>query len=278
VTEVGELERRRGPSVALPFGVAVPVAPTNIEAVVSGSFKAAGWINRRALGIVRQLPGGKAIEDQVSRFENAVLHELRAVLAEPNGGYFDSAYGDRNGSHGGRSTPIHTMTDSPTPPHLRSRMANLLERSIDADREISEDYLFTTIMQQLVPDEARILAALADGTVYPVIDVAARSPLGGNQRMVLRNVSSVGRAAGVASPDNVAAYLTRLQRLGLVEFGEEDPALQVQYEMLSTDSVITEATEAIDRQRRSTPKLLRRTVTISPLGQKFWAASDPSRE
>jgi hypothetical protein len=181
------------------------------------------------------------------------------------------------GMYPGTEIAIHTVGDPGAPP-LRSRMANLLERSIDADRGLSEDYLHTMILQQLVPDEARILAALSDGSVYPVIDVAARSPLGGNQRMVLKNASSVGKAAGIATPDNVPAYLTRLHRLGLVEFGEEDPSQNVQYEMLSTDKVVKDATDAIERQKRSSPKLIRRSVTISPLGSKFWAATDPAAE
>ena len=42
-------------------------------------------------------------------------------------------------------------------------MTELLERSVETDRNASRDYLFGNIISQLVPDEARILAALSDG-------------------------------------------------------------------------------------------------------------------
>lgn len=283
---MGELERRKPPSVPLPFGVQLyAVPPGGLSSVVSTGMKAVGLFNKMALRGMKALPGGVAVSERVEQIETVVMDELKNALGASShsvmrlNGAIPLGHESRTvpGMHPGTDIAIHTVGDPGAPP-LRSRMASLLERSIDADRVISEDYLYTMILQQLVPDEARMLAALSDGTVYPVIDVASRSPLGGNQRMVLKNASSVGKAAGISTPENVPAYLTRLHRLGLVEFGDEDPSLQVQYEMLSTDKIVKDATDAIERQKRSSPKLLRRTVVISPLGQKFWAATDPAAE
>ena len=57
---------------------------------------------------------------------------------------------------------------------LRSAMSELLERSVEATRADSRDYLYGTIISQLVPDEARILAALSDGTHFAAIDVVQK--------------------------------------------------------------------------------------------------------
>jgi len=287
---VGELERRKPPSVPLPFGVNLYVVPPGgVSSIVSTGVKAVGLFNRMALRTMKQLPGGAAISERIEQVETIVVEEVKNALGPSsqailrmNGHHYPSGMSGHEsrvqpGHHPGTEIAIHTVGDPFAPP-LRSRMASLLERSIDADRGISEDYLYTMILQQLVPDEARILAALSDGTVYPVMDVASKSPLGGNQRMVLKNASSVGKAAGISTPDNVPAYLTRLHRLGLVEFGDEDPSLQVQYEMLSTDKIVKDATDAIEKQKRTSPRLVRRTVMISELGRKFWSATDPAAE
>lgn len=90
---------------------------------------------------------------------------------------------------------------------LRVAMAELLERSVTDSRAESEEYFFATILRQTVPDEARIVAALADGSSQAVVDVETR---GG--RTVLANASSLGRTAGVVLPGNVPVHLGRLLR------------------------------------------------------------------
>ena len=97
-------------------------------------------------------------------------------------------------------------------------MSELLERSVEATRTDSREYLYGTIISQLVPDEARILAAMADGTRFAAADVVLKQRRGA-QRTLLANASSVGRQAGLVSPDNVPTYLTRLHGFGLIEFG-----------------------------------------------------------
>src|SRR5437764_261061 len=73
---------------------------------------------------------------------------------------------------------------------LRTAMAELLRQSAEMDREQSREYIFTAILRQLLPDEARILSALSDGASYALVHVAGRAALGGPQRIVLRNASS----------------------------------------------------------------------------------------
>jgi hypothetical protein len=87
-------------------------------------------------------------------------------------------------------------------------MERMLRRSMDQTPSESQRSLFEHLVRELVPDEAPILAALADGSTYPLLDVAA-APRGKAIRVVLRNASSVGRAAGVAAPSLVPTYVSR---------------------------------------------------------------------
>ncbi|HEX4705654.1 MAG TPA: Abi-alpha family protein, partial [Pseudonocardiaceae bacterium] len=159
---------------------------------------------------------------------------------------------------------------------LRAGMAELLNQSANADAARATEYLYTTLLRQLVPDEARILAALADGTPRPAVDVIVRTTLGATQRTVLRNASSVGKQAGVSAPGDVPAYLTRLYRMGVVDIGDEDPALSEQYDILLTDQVVRAAEEQARQARKGAARIVRHTVAISALGSRFWAASDPT--
>ncbi len=153
-------------------------------------------------------------------------------------------------------------------------MQELLQRSVESNRGSSREYLFGTIISQLVPDEARILAALSDGSRHAAADVVVkkrRKPA----YTALANASTIGRAAGVTTPDNVPTYLTRLYGLGLIEFGPEVESLSTQYEILAADDTVRRARQQAGGGRAA--KLVRKAIGLSPLGREFWAATDPSR-
>ncbi|MEW5810395.1 MAG: hypothetical protein AB1925_13165 [Actinomycetota bacterium] len=151
-------------------------------------------------------------------------------------------------------------------------LQSLLDRAIYNSPEDSRRELYTKLLDALLPDEARIIAALADGTVYPLVHIA--EPIaGGNSAPVLENASTVGRAAGLSLPNRTPLYLTRLVRLGLISFGAEGPeSMNEEYEMLLTDDAVTVA-QAKARRGPIGAKVIRRTVRISALGQELWEAS-----
>ena len=157
---------------------------------------------------------------------------------------------------------------------LREAMQELLQRSVESNRGSSREYLFGTIISQLVPDEARILAALSDGSRHAAADVVVKK----RRRpayTALANASTIGRAAGVTTPDNVPTYLTRLHGLGLIEFGPGVESLSTQYEILAADDTVRRARQEAGGGRAA--KLVRKSIGLSPLGREFWAATDPSR-
>ena len=148
----------------------------------------------------------------------------------------------------------------------------LLDQSMYSHPNDSRTALYLAVLRDLLPDEARILAALSDGSRYPVIDVA-EPVLGTSTAFVLTNASTVGRAAGVSLPHHTPLYLSRLIQAGLAVIGPEGPnAMYDEYEMLLTDAAVNIAMAKARRGVRAA-RVIRRTVRISELGRELWEAA-----
>jgi len=197
-----------------------------------------------------------------TRLEGAVLREVKNRLDQvdtPN---------DYRPAHS-RTSPGSRSGAKPTPAQL---LDDLLGASIDADTAGSREELYRSLLLRLVPDEARILAALSDGTPYPLVHVQSRANGG---RTVLSNASTVGRAAGVQVPDAVGTYVAHLRTLGLAEEGPADDGLSVQYDILLGEPGVRRAEEEAKVHGRLGAKVVRRTLRISPLGRELWKACRP---
>jgi len=150
---------------------------------------------------------------------------------------------------------------------LGALMTDLLVESTEQSSDDARHRLALAVLRELQPDEARILAALSDGTRYAVLHVVTRLHLGVNGPPVLENASTVGRAAGVALPDMVPWYVGHLLRLGLVLLGPEVGELADTYDVLETEPYVRDAQNAAPNTR-----LLRRSLRISPFGARLWDA------
>jgi hypothetical protein len=123
---------------------------------------------------------------------------------------------------------------------LASKMRGLLDRALDHSTSSSQLELFHHILDQLVADEARIIGALSDGSVSPLVNVHDWTRRRVPGRAVLENASLIGRNANVALPEMVPAYVSHLLSLGLVEVGPEDPDLKDDYEVLLAETSVSE--------------------------------------
>jgi hypothetical protein len=260
----GQLARVESPQAAQVVAAA--------GSAIVGAAKVGRLLTRTGWGLARRLPGGQALQREVQRLQDAALNEMRRMLDIPDAVSAAGMTGEEQ-----RAVLLIQNTAHSGAEPLRAAMSELLERSVEPNREASREYLFGNIVSQIVPDEARILAALSDGGVYAAADVVARGFGRGPGRVVLANVSTVGRSAGVVSPDNVPTYLTRLHNFGLIEFGPPDEALSVQYDILATDNTVRAAEATAEARRLGAPRLVRKTVTLSALGREFWTATDPAR-
>lgn len=253
----------------------IEVQPAQVVAAAGSAVVTAARVGR-LLGrtgwrLARQLPGARTLEREAQRLQSVAMTEARRLLQLPQAVPSVVRPAGTTSPEEQRALAYLRAADPGTAP-LRNAMGELLERSVESTRADSRDYLYGTIISQLVPDEARILSALSDGGHFAAMDVVQKLRRG-RTRVVLAHASAVGRQAGLLSPDNTPTYLTRLHGFGLVEFGPADESLAVQYDILATDSTVQEARRSV----RGNVKLVHTSLRLSPFGAQFWAATDPSR-
>jgi hypothetical protein len=142
-------------------------------------------------------------------------------------------------------------------------MAALLQRSVTQDATAAKRDLAVATLNTLVPDEARIIAALAGGPPPPLLHVHPRA--GGEP--ILENASLVGRSAALTLPSMTPSYVTHLRRLGLVEPGPEDP--DGDYEMLMADRAVRAALTQGEFAKLPA-RTVKQTLTLSVRGRELW--------
>jgi hypothetical protein len=119
------------------------------------------------------------------------------------------------------------------------------------------------IITELVPDEARILLTLSNGSQHAVLQVHD------GEEQLVQNRSSVGRAAKVHAQDLTARYVTHLLELDLVELTPYAGRAFYEWEMIETETVVREVLSRYDHRKLRKPKLTRQVLRLSPAGRAF---------
>ncbi|GAC1627363.1 MAG: Abi-alpha family protein [Nevskia sp.] len=214
--------------------------------------------------LLKRLPGGEFAREQLDKIERRVMQELKQRL-------------DRIERAESTVSVVAFAVEPPPPtPEQKQRAAGemlrkLLEASTEQTREQAQAAYYAMIVGNLLPDEARILSALSDGSVYPLVHVMSAPKIGLGSVAALENVSSVGKNAGVQWPEMTPGYVQRLIAAGLAETGAEDYALIMKYEILETDEAVRRMLEQI-RKAGNRGQIRRRTLRISELGSRLWQA------
>lgn len=158
---------------------------------------------------------------------------------------------------------------------LRERGEALLDRA--ATTEGGDDPIhpgFDRIVDQLAPDEARILKLLVNDGPQPIVYINKAAPMGLAPREVARRLSIIGREAGCLKADLVPAYLDNLVRLGLVAIRRDPIADEQAYQVVEAQPDVVEAMRSVDgflfRGQSS-----RRSVHITDFGTAFCRAAFP---
>jgi Abortive infection alpha len=154
---------------------------------------------------------------------------------------------------------------APPPPQevrLRERGAELLARSADVSYEEPAHPAFERILEELAPDEARILRLLCTSGAQPSVDVREAKPLGIANGLIEGGLTMVGTEAGCRWLDRVPAYLNNLYRLGLMFSREplEDPQ---RYQVLEAQP------EVLTALGRGRSKTVRRSIALTAFGEEF---------
>jgi hypothetical protein len=151
-----------------------------------------------------------------------------------------------------------------SPEALRERGAELLRRSADVHAADTTHPAFGRILENLAPDEARILRLLAVQGAQPSIDIRTSPPLGIGSEMVSAGLTMIGRSAGCREPDHVHAYLANLYRLGLIWFSREQLEDQGEYQVLEAQPEVQVAMSEAGRTRT-----VRRSIHLTAFGKEF---------
>ncbi len=159
----------------------------------------------------------------------------------------------------------HASTDE-----LRARGAELLRRSSDVHFVEDTHPAYERILDELTPDEARIVRFLYREGPQPTVDVRTTRPLGIGSELIEAGLSMIGRQAGVRNMERTNAYLNNLFRLGLVWFSPEE----VEPSRYQVVEVQPEVQAAMARAGRA-PKTVRRSVHLTPFGEDFCATCLP---
>jgi hypothetical protein len=193
---------------------------------------------------------GTEVRDQVRR-------ALRIIDPDREAG--DGADAERE-----RETRRNGRASASSSEGLRERGAELLRRSADIRFEEDAHPAYGRILDELAPDEGRILRLLALEGRQPAVDVRTARPLGVGSQLVAPGLSMLGAEAGCRSLERVPAYLNNLFRLGLVWFSRdpiEDPLV---YQVLEAQPDVIEAMRKAGRGRT-----VRRSINLTPFGQDF---------
>ena len=147
---------------------------------------------------------------------------------------------------------------------LRARGAQLLRESADVAAVDGAHPAHARVLDELAPDEARILRLLAVDGPQPVVDVCAVNLLGATSHPIASNLTMVGREAGCRHRERAATYLNNLERLGLIRFSDGPLEELSKYQVLEAQP---EVLESIKRASRA--KSVHRSVRLTPFGEDF---------
>jgi hypothetical protein len=147
---------------------------------------------------------------------------------------------------------------------LRRRGARLMEASADVDYVEEVHPAYASILDQIAPDEVRILRLLATEGRQPSMDVRDVGWIPINSELVAAGLTMIGNEAGCQHLDRVHAYLNNLKRLGLIWFSDEPVEDLNEYQILQAQPDVQEAVEEAKRA-----KLIRRSIHLTPFGVDF---------
>ena len=153
----------------------------------------------------------------------------------------------------------------PVEPTLRERGQELLVRSRDVWSTDQGHPAFGRILDELAPDEARILVLLLDKGPQPSVDVRTGGPVGMvSSQLIAPGLTMIGARAGLRYVDQVPSYLNNLFRLGLVWFSRESLRDPLEYQVVEAQPDVLAAMHSV-----KFAKVVRRSIHLTPFGEDF---------
>lgn len=221
---------------------------------------------RQLSSTAERLPGASLVQKEYEIIEDAVLqsvhHRMRRAisrspedapaLAPPKNNTNNVVFEDHSGL-------------SPS-----QRLQSIMDEALEQSMEQAVVAWAHRTLDQLLPDEVRVLSALSSGDAHATIGVSATRSIAGSREVLLCNISSVGKSARVKVRDLVPAYVARLKALGLAETRGANTSLELEYQILESDTQVLRAISEAQTENYSRIRVDRGTLRISPTGQRLW--------
>jgi abortive infection alpha-like protein len=208
---------------------------------------------RTSTRVLRAATSGESPADLLSSLGGDVRAHARRVLG------IDDPDGEEVGD------PMDESAYTTAEDSLRERGAELLRRSADVTDDEDAHPAYDRILDQLAPDEGRILRFLALEGPQPSVDVRGARGLPVTTQLVAPGLSMIGAQAGARYEDRVPAYLNNLYRLGLIWFSREPLEDPLRYQVLEAQPDVIDALRSAGRGR----KTVRRSIHLTPFGEDF---------
>ena len=208
--------------------------------------------------VVRGAANGESPAELIREVEDELREYLRRLLGVENA----------NGSPAEEPEPVDAEVvedDRPTPERLQDKARDLLRRSADVNDDEDTHPAFERILENLAPDEARVLRLLLQEGPQAAVDVRTVGPLSvGRSELVAPGLNMIAPAAGCRHPDRIHSYLNNLYRLGLIWFSREPLEDPLRYQVLEAQPDVTDAMEEAGRG-----KTVRRSIHLTAFGDEF---------
>lgn len=159
---------------------------------------------------------------------------------------------------------------------LRERGEELLDRAADVHADNDPVHPgFARIVDQLAPDEARILKLLINEGPQGIVYVNKAAPFGIGAREIARRLSMIGHEAGCLHYELVPAYLDNLVSHGLVAIRRDALEDELPYQVIEAQPEVVEALRSAGGTLFR-GQITRRSVHLTDFGRAFCQVCFPA--
>src|SRR3954451_1858272 len=241
----------------------IRAAPVLARLAFAAWLRATGWTVQTSISASSRVLRGAANGESPAKILRDVESELRDYVRQLLGIEQDG------GDSGHDAEPVDAEVveegDALTIGQLRERGRALLRRSADVYYDDEAHPAYGRILQELAPDEARILRLLASEGPQPAVDGRTAGPLAiARSEMIAPGLNMIGLAAGIKHNDRLKAYLDNLYRLGMIWFSREPLQNPLEYQVLEAQPEVAEAMAEAARG-----KTVRRSIHLTDFGDDF---------
>lgn len=234
-----------------------------------GLLEGAAAVARYATQVGRRFAVFNAVERGARALEARLVSGVGERLRNNEWGGDSAAYSSEPGQ--GRAERAFYAPVHEPPGQLLDELLRMAARH---GREEAQEAFHATLLRQLAPEEALVLAQLSDGVPRAVLHLEVSSRLGANPERAAGYFSLLTEEVALRIPERVPDYLRRLCALGLLIEGEPVTSTRAAHGRLQKLDVVHAAQQTL-RDQRIRAKSRFASLKLSALGAELWQAAYP---